>query len=258
MHPIIRKIVNFALNREGGKMAMTHSVSDILFDGYDDDLLDIAYRLHSPLVPLDDNRLAWIYQRNDSTEAEGAYTMHTGKGDLTQMGELKMWIGAEFTGHWEGECGRVNGSMGDLYAARKMWDDPLSIYLFDAGRYFNLFAQRNVTYRGVEARRYESTDQTFDSGYVAPDTACFCVKGRKCPKNGVIDFAPMANGGPVYLSHRHFYMADPMYRENTTAFNPDPELHGIHAIIEPKWGIPLQVKGQVLASLLVGQVDMIE
>lgn len=258
MHKIIRKVVNFALNREGGARSMTFPAIEWLFAGFYDDILDLAERLHSPLAPLYTNQFAWFYGRNNSKDAEGTYTIHTGKADLKQMGDLKKWNGSDHTGYWEGECGRVNGSTGELWSPKKAWDDPVSIYIYDAGRFINVFAQKNETYRGVEGRRYESTDQTFDSGYIAPDTKCFCVKGNVCPSNGVIDYSPLAFRAPVYLSHPHFYMADPSYRENTTGLNPDPEKHGIHVLIEPKLGIPLHVKGQVLASMLVERDEDLE
>ncbi|XP_075151144.1 protein croquemort-like [Haematobia irritans] len=258
MHPIFRKIFNFALKREGGTMAVTHTAYEWLFEGFFDDILDLAWRLHSPLAPIDSSFFAWFYGRNNTWDVEGSFTVHTGRKDLKEMGDLKMLNGSNHTGFWEGECGRVNGSTGELWAPGKDWDDPVSVFLYDALRYLNIFAKTNETYRGVAVRRYESTDQTFDSGYIAPDTKCFCVKGNECPKNGVIDYSPVTFRAPTYMSHPHFYMADPEYRETTTGLNPDPMKHGIHVLMEPKLGLPLQIKGQVLLSLLVERDEMMD
>uniref|UniRef100_A0A1I8QBI4 Protein croquemort n=1 Tax=Stomoxys calcitrans TaxID=35570 RepID=A0A1I8QBI4_STOCA len=258
MHPILRKIVNFALNREGGKMAITHTAIDWLFNGFLDDLLDFAYLLHSPLAPLETNYFAWFYGRNNTKEVEGSFTVHTGKGDLPQMGDLKMLNGSGHTGYWEGDCGKINGSTGELWSPGKKWDDPVSVFIYDAARYLNIFAKTNETYRGLDVRRYESTDQTFDSGHIAPDTKCFCVKGNDCPKNGVVDYSPVTYRAPVYISHPDFYMADPSFIENTTGLNPNAEKHGTHVLIEPILGIPMQVKGRVLVSLYVERDEMLD
>ncbi|XP_037959181.1 protein croquemort [Teleopsis dalmanni] len=255
---IIRKVVNFGLNREGGALTMTHSAIDWLFHGFYEHLLDFVERLHSPLLPIYVNKFAWFYGRNNSKEAEGSFTIHTGKDDLSQLGDLKLWNGSAHTGFWKGDCGKINGSTGDIWAPGKSWDDTISIFISDVSRFINLFPQEVINYRGVEGWVYTSTDQTFDSGYVAPDTKCFCTEGRKCPKNGVIDFSPVAKRAPVFVSHPHFYMTDPLYLENTTGLSPIAEKHGIKIIMEPKLGAPLYVNGQVLISLFIERNDDID
>ena len=259
MYHVLRKAVNYGLNREGGALILKHTAIEWMFDGFYDDIVDFAESLHSPLIPLYQKEFAWFYQRNNSKDIEGAYTIHTGKGDLSQMGDLKMWNYSTHTPYWEGECGRVNGSTGELWAPGKSWDENISIFISDAARFINLFPQKEVQYRGIEkAWLYQSTDQTFDNGYIAEDTKCFCVKNRKCPKNGMVDYSPVTFRAPVYLSHPHFYMTDPMYRENTTGLNPDPEKHRIEILMEPEYGIPLMVNGQVMVSLHVEADEKIE
>lgn len=258
MHPIIRKILNYALNREGGKLTMTLPVIDWIFNGVYDDFMDFAECLHSPIFVVKENHFAYFYNRNNSKEAEGTFTIHTGQQDLSQMGNLKYWNGSEYTNYWQGECGRVNGTTGELWAPGINWHDPATIFFSDAARFINIYPQANVTYRGVKARRYTSTELTFDNGYYSEDTKCFCVRGRECPKNGVIDYSPVGSRAPVYLSHPHFYMTDPMYRENTTGLKPDPEKHSIYVVLEPKIGVPLDVKGQVLISAFLERDEKIE
>ncbi|XP_061400083.1 protein croquemort [Musca vetustissima] len=256
-HRIVRKVINFGLEREGGAISMTYNAMDWLFDGFVDRLVDFAYRLHSPLFPLTSDRFGWFYERNNSKEAEGTYTISTGKGNLIDRGETRLWNGTAQTKYWEGECGRVNGSLGDLWAPGRSWDDPVSIFLYDAGRFLNIFPIQNETYRGVDVRRYESTNRTLDNGQIVEDTKCFCVKNNECPDNGVLDFSPKAYRAPVYMSHPHFYMAPEKYRENTTGLKPDTE-HGTYVIMEPKWGLPMKVKGQMMASILMERDEQLD
>ncbi|XP_065356062.1 protein croquemort [Calliphora vicina] len=257
-HPIIRKILNFGFNREGGKLAMSHTAIDWIFNGIYDDIMDFGERLHSPFIGIKESHFGYFYKRNDTKEAEGTFSIHTGKGDLTQLGDLKYWNGSDHTSYWQGECSRVNGSTGELWSPGKKWQDPVTIFFSDSSRYFNIYPQTNETYRGVNVRKYTSTELTFDSGYIAEDTKCFCVHGRECPKNGVIDYSPVTFRAPVYISHPHFYMTDPLYRANTTGLNPDPQKHGISLVLEPKFGIPMDVNGQVLVSAFVERDEKID
>ncbi|TMW45645.1 hypothetical protein DOY81_009278, partial [Sarcophaga bullata] len=250
-HRILSKIVNFGLNREGGTLYVTYNVLEWLFQGFYDDLMDFAERLHSPRFPIYYPHFGYYYKRNNSKEAEGTSTIYTGQHDLGKMGDLKYWNGSDHTEYWQGECSRVNGTTGELWAPGKMWHEPVTLFLADAARFINIFPQTNETYRGVEVRRYTSTELTFDSGYMAEDTKCFCVPKRECPKNGVVDYSPVTMGAPIYLSHPHFYMTDPLYRQNTTGLRPDPKQHGTFVLLEPKLSIPMKLEGKIMLSALL-------
>ncbi|EDW12930.1 uncharacterized protein Dmoj_GI17939 [Drosophila mojavensis] len=254
----LRKIMNFALNREGGGTYMRHTAGQWLFDGFYDSLIDFVERLHSPLLPIFSDHFGWFYQRNNSKTAEGNFTIHTGRGDLSWMGELQMWNGSVHTGYYEGECGKVNGSTGELWAPGRQWHETISIFLPDAARYINLYSMANVTVEGIAAWRYETSQLSFDNGQLAPDTKCFCVAKHECPLNGVLDFSPVAKRGPIYVSHPHFYMTDEYYRRNTTGLRPNPAEHGMYVVMEPTLGIPLSLKGQVMISALVQRDEAID
>jgi len=106
--------------------------------------------------------------------------------------------------------------------------------------------------------RYESTNLTLDNGQLLPDTKCFCLKNRECPRNGVLDYGPPAFNGPFYMSHPHFYLTDEMYRENTTGLQPQKTKHGMFVIMEPTLGIPLSLRGQLMISTRVVRDEAIE
>jgi len=250
--------MNFALNREGGATHMTHTAGQWLFDGYYDHLLDFVEQLHSPLFPVNSNTFGWFYERNNSKTAEGNFTVHTGRGDLSRMGDLLLWNGQNTTGYYPGECGKVNGSTGELWSPDRKWNQPTSIFLPDAARYLNLFPTENLTVDGIAVWRYESTNLTLDNGQLLPDTKCFCLKNRECPRNGVLDYGPPAFNGPFYMSHPHFYLTDEMYRENTTGLQPQKTKHGMFVIMEPTLGIPLSLRGQLMISTRVERDEAIE
>lgn len=237
---------------------MTRTVMEWTFQGFYDYFLEFIENLHTPVFPVLYPNFGYYYGRNNSKDADGSFTINTGQQDLKKMGDLIYWNGSDHTGYWEGECGRVNGSTGELWAPGKMWDETITLFLPEAGRFINMFAQTNETYRGVDVRRYTTIELTFDSGHLAEDTKCFCVKGRECPMNGVIDYSPLSFKGPVYLSHPHFYMTDPSYRENTTGLNSDPDQHGTFLLMEPKLSIPLKSQGKMMMSAYVERFERVE
>ncbi|XP_017107032.2 protein croquemort [Drosophila bipectinata] len=255
---ILRKVMNFALNREGGDSKMTHTTGEWLFDGYYESLLDFVEQLHSPLLPIYSSNFSWFYERNNSKTAEGNFTVHTGRGDLSQLGDIMLWKGENHTGFYPGECGKVNGSTGELWSPDRRWDQPTTIFLPDAARFLNLFPKENLTIDGVDVWRYESTNRTLDNGQLSPDTKCFCLENRECPRNGVLDYGPPAFNGPFYMSHPHFYLTDEMYRENTTGLRPNASEHGMHVIMEPTLGIPLDLRGQLMISVRVQRDEAID
>jgi len=174
------------------------------------------------------------------------------------MGDLLLWNGQNTTGYYPGECGKVNGSTGELWSPDRKWNQPTSIFLPDAARYLNLFPTENLTVDGIAVWRYESTNLTLDNGQLSPDTKCFCLKNRECPRNGVLDYGPPAFNGPFYMSHPHFYLTDEMYRENTTGLQPQKTKHGMFVIMEPTLGIPLSLRGQLMISTGVVRDEAIE
>ncbi|KAH8273707.1 hypothetical protein KR018_010262, partial [Drosophila ironensis] len=258
MRRIARKVMNFALNREGGNSRMTHTAGEWLFDGYYESLLDFVEQLHSPLFPVYDSHFSWFYQRNNSKTAEGNFTIHTGQGDLNHMGDILLWKGSNHTGFYPGECGRVNGSTGELWSPDHRWDQPTTIFIPDVARYLNLYPQKNLTVDGIDVWLYESTNRTLDNGQIDADTKCFCLENRECPANGVVDFGPPAFNGPFYMSHPHFYLADESYRENTTGLSPQASEHGMHVMFEPTLGIPLSMVGQLMISVRVQRDEGID
>ncbi|XP_017155345.1 protein croquemort [Drosophila miranda] len=255
---VLRKVMNFALNREGGSTFIRQTAGESLFDGYYNELLDFVEQLHSPLLPVPSGTFGWLYQRNQSKTAEGNFTIHTGRGDRSRMGDLLLWKGKNHTGYYSGECGKVNGSTGELWSPQRQWDRPTSIFMPDTGRFLNLYPTENVTIDGIDAWRYVSTELTLDNGQLSPDTKCFCVGQRECPLNGVLDFSPATYHGPFYMSHPHFHMTDGMFRENTTGLQPNASEHSMYVIMEPTLGAPLKLRGQLMISVRVVRDEAID
>lgn len=233
-----------------------------LFDGFFDEFLNYSMGLNISAagVKIETNQFAWFLRRNGSKDFEGLYTIHTGQGDLTRMGELTHWKGQTNTGFYEGECGKVNGSTGDLWEPRRDPEKPITMFVPDTCRFINLFPKNKVIIEGISGVRYETNEQTFDSGEFFPNMKCFCPPKQKnnCPKTGVIDLSPCTNGAPMYLSHSNFLYADPSFASTITGMKPDCKKHSFYITMEQTLGIPLEVKADVQVNLFVQKDKDIE
>lgn len=260
---VLKYFFNIALNTNGGALYVTHTASEWLFEGFYDEFLHYAMTNPNPLAPpIDDDHFAWFLHRNGSKDFEGAFTVHTGVGDIKEMGEIKFWNGVNHTGWYEGECGRLNGSTTDLFVPDEPKEKALTIYIADTKRIINLeFSGESYEIEGIQGWKYEITPTTFDNGQRNPDMKCYCPVDRQpdnCPASGATDIGPGADGAPMYLSADHFMYANESYANTVDGLNPNYERDNFFIIMERKLGVPLQVNAAVMISLLIEADNDIE
>ncbi|XP_037820958.1 protein croquemort [Lucilia sericata] len=252
---LIKFFFNVALNTNGGALYQTHTANEWLFEGFYDEFLDYAMKLNnSETAHIKSNRFAWFLDRNGTSDFEGTFTINTGAEDLREMGELKFWNGQNHTGYFEGDCGKVNGSTADLFVPKRASDEWITIFIRDTCRIINLVPVGNDVIEGIEAIRYETQPDTYDSGERNPDMKCYCPKERQpdnCPKPGMTDIGPCSEGAPMYMSHANFMYADPSYQDTITGTVPDPKNDIFFITMEPRLGVPLEVNAAVQVSLFI-------
>ncbi|XP_002066291.3 protein croquemort [Drosophila willistoni] len=253
--PKLMKIFfNQALNSNGGCLAATHTAAEWLFEGFYDEFLHYAKELNNPLAPaIEDDHFAWFLNRNGSKDFEGAFTVHTGVGNIKQMGDIQFWKGQNHTGWYEGDCGRLNGSTTDLFVPDEPLEKPLTIFIPDTCRIINLeFTGESYEIEGITGWKYEVTPNTFDNGQINGNMKCYCPLERQpdnCPQAGATDLSPCAEGVPMFLSADHFMYADESYSNTIIGFQPDYEKNNFFIIMERKLGVPMQVNAAVMITL---------
>ncbi|EDW04144.1 GH11637 [Drosophila grimshawi] len=251
---LVKAAFNRELNAHGGALYVTHTASEWLFDSFYDEFLH--YAMNNPLAPeVESDHFAWFLDRNGSKEFEGSFTVHTGVGDIKEMGEIKFWNGANHTGWYEGECGRLNGSTTDLFVPDEPKEKALTIFIADTRRIINLeYTGESYEIEGIKGWKYEVTPNTFDNGQRSEAMKCYCPVYRQpnnCPASGATDLGPSADGAPMYLSAAHFMYADDSYANTITGFEPNYERDNFYIIMERKFGVPLEVNAAVMVSLLI-------
>merc|ERR1712142_1420161 len=111
------------------RIFVKRTIGQLLFDGYEDTVMDIGSSLDSEdeyfeyeeeeqeedpnKVPMD--KFGWFYKRNGTSWSDGDLTMHTGSQDLSNLGKISSWNHLTRTGAYQGECGMVRGSADGLF-----------------------------------------------------------------------------------------------------------------------------------------------
>jgi hypothetical protein len=94
---------------------VTKPVSELLFDGYADPLLNAASSIPvlSSLQVIVDT-VGFMYGRNDSALYDGVINVETGTDDATKRGILRNWNYKNRTAD-DGEYGEIRGSAGEFF-----------------------------------------------------------------------------------------------------------------------------------------------
>ncbi|XP_077259847.1 protein croquemort isoform X2 [Temnothorax americanus] len=249
---LIRKLVNGVMVRLGEKLVFTKSVNALLFEGFNDTLLDIARKMKVTNLP--DSKFAWFYGRNESDSYDGTFNMLTGTTNLYDMGMLKEWNYSNRTNNYEGSCGRIRGSLGDFWPP-EIHNTTVSIFVPDICTSLDLSIHENTTkYEGLTGNKYIGRKYMLDNGENVPSRQCYCPHGD-CGPSGTLNISSCKFGAPAFVSMPHFYLADPGYRENITGMSPNKQKHELSIVLEPTTGIPLLVKAALQLNILLEPVE---
>lgn len=242
--------------RPRAPIIVTKNVSELLFDGYDDELLTLARQNNNPSLPkIPFDKFGWFVERNNSWDYDGNFTMFTGKDDINKLGVLTDWKFSDDIGLFRGECDKVKGTTGELWPPIKNGEKPsLSVFATDICR--SVTVQYDSDYRkfGINGYKWIADEKVFDNGVKYPEMACYCTSNiESCPDllSGVFNASACKFGAPAFVSFPHFYLADKNFIENINGMTPNKEDHEFFVSMEPRTGIPLDVRAQLQINLLM-------
>ncbi|KAG8225960.1 hypothetical protein J437_LFUL006189, partial [Ladona fulva] len=213
------------------KVAVTKKVRELLFDGYEDPLITLADTLPALAnvhIPFD--RFGWFYTRNGSDSYDGIFNMDTGGDDITKLGRLREWNYESRTDYFDGPCGEINGSAGELWPPHRK-KDHISMFSSDLCRSIDLPYASETEVWGIKGYRYEGGIGLMDNGTHDKANECFC--GGECMPVGVTNASSCRYGSPAFVSYPHFLNADPIYSSKIEGMNPDPDKHKFYITVEP-------------------------
>ncbi|PSN44095.1 hypothetical protein C0J52_07656 [Blattella germanica] len=262
MNPLIQIIID-ALVKEVEPLYVTKTVGQLMFDGYEDELLNITSKLNISQfsVPLD--KFGWFYPRNNSETYDGVFNMHTGIDNIDVLGLMAAWNYQSQSSYFDGQCGHITGYTGELFPPL---EDAQAIDLFASEICSSLTLSKSpeqFSRLGLEGFKFVGDISVFDNGTKFPGKRCYCAKSsligtddiplgiEECMPSGVRGISKCKFGAPAFVSFPHFYNGDPHYVQSVKGLSPKKELHEFYIAVEPITGIPLDVKARMQINVLL-------
>ncbi|XP_050347319.1 protein croquemort-like [Nymphalis io] len=250
---IIKVPVDVFMRMYHDDMFVSAKVSDWLFDGIDDPILDIAQRFPDLPINIPYDKFGWFYTRNGSLEYDGIFLMNTGENDFSQLGNIEKWKYSNRT-YYRDECGEVRGSTGELWAP-ELGQPEITIFAPDICTYMNLAKVGPTRIQGIDGVLYAANESLFDNGYRYSSKACYCdeVRDDNCIPAGALNVSSCRYGAPAFVSQPHFLNSDPYYPSKIKGLNPKEDMN-FELALEMYTGMPLRVAAQLQINLLVRHI----
>ncbi|CAH1112788.1 unnamed protein product [Psylliodes chrysocephalus] len=251
-HMIIKRGFSVSLRAIADTIYSTHSVGELLFDGYEDPLLTMAAKMSFLPKGAAMDKFGWFYGRNGSSEFDGIFNIDTGaRGNL---GVLERWKFSEHTGFYPDKCGNVqNASAGDFFPRKLTHDSVIKMFTSDLCRYMELEFEEEVLVNNIVGYKYVAGQKFLDNGTKIPENKCFC--DGDCMPSGALNVSNCRHGSPAFVSLPHFYKADPYYLDGVDGLSPEENMHSFYMIFEPNTGIPLSVAARLQLNLRLAPVQ---
>lgn len=251
----MKDFVNAMFMAYEGTLFQTKTVGELLFDGYDDKMLEFLLENNvTEDIPV--SRFGWFAERNGSEEYDGRFNMYTGVDDIYKLGKMDLWNYENRSQFYRDGCGELNGTMGELWPPSN--SNEATMFASDICRSITAVYEKDITKYGIKARNYVGDSRIFDNGENYSPAECFCTSAiEKCPDlpSGFLNVSDCKFGAPAFISYPHFYLADPVYLNKIDGMNPQKEDHEFTLAIEPTTGIPLDVRAQFQINLLLQPIE---
>lgn len=251
-NPVLRLLVAILINKLNDPLIVSHTVGELLYDGYED-FLAAASRMLDPTIPTSDGKFGWMHGRNGTDD--GLYSVYTGEDRLDLYNIITRWNGQENLTVWKDACNMIKGTNGEIDPPLKPGQDSIEIFNSDICRSIKLIRERTDSIYGISAVRFRVDNRTFDNGTTYPPNACFDTSRKMA--SGAVDIGPCQHKLPVALSFPHFYLADESYRDKVEGMKPDPYLHGFTLDMEPRLGLSLGINARIQSNMILERDPLI-
>uniref|UniRef100_A0A6G1SEV4 Lysosome membrane protein 2 n=1 Tax=Aceria tosichella TaxID=561515 RepID=A0A6G1SEV4_9ACAR len=161
----IPRLINRAIQSLREQLFVRKQVREILFDGYDVELLKMVSRIGSLVgLPQQSQKFALLKGRNDTwrPEQDGVWAINTGQRDRRQFGRVASWNSYKKLPFWPADkCNVINGSDGTLFPPPIKRTEPLYIFNQELCRTVNLVFDGPSDVRSIQAYRFVLNPMNF-------------------------------------------------------------------------------------------------
>ncbi|XP_054916696.1 scavenger receptor class B member 1 isoform X1 [Poeciliopsis prolifica] len=227
---------------------LTKTVEELMW-GYDSKLVEFLNKYLPGMLP-STGKFGLFAQFNNSNT--GLFTIHTGRDDIRNVHKVDSWNGLTELSYWRTpQCNMINGTAGQLWPPFMTKETTLPFYSPDACRSLELVYQRSGVMNGIPLYRYVAPKTMFANGTDYPPNEGFCP----CRQSGLLNVSSCRYNSPVFISHPHFFNADPVLLDYVLGLHPTEEEHGLFIDIHPLTGVPLNVSIRLQLNLYMKRVS---
>uniref|UniRef100_A0A8C2XVT4 Scavenger receptor class B member 1 n=1 Tax=Capra hircus TaxID=9925 RepID=A0A8C2XVT4_CAPHI len=240
----LKLMMTFVFSTLGQRAFMNRTVGEIMW-GYDDPLIHLINQYFPNLLPFK-GKFGLFAELNNSDS--GLFTVFTGVKDFSRIHLVDKWNGVNF---WHSDqCNMINGTSGQMWAPFMTPESSLEFYSPEACRSMKLVYKEQGVFGGIPTFRFVAPNTLFANGSVYPPNEGFCP----CRESGIQNVSTCRFNAPLFLSHPHFYNADPVLAEAVTGLHPNPKEHSLFLDIHPVTGIPMNCSVKLQLSLFLKSV----
>lgn len=178
------------------------------------------------------NLKSFHFQRNATDKLSGFNNVHTGMKDISKLGTIQNLNFLNYDKHYTGECSKLKGSTGELFAP-KQTRDSISLFTPDMCRSIPFEYEKDVKVHGITGYRYTAGERAVDNGTKFPLNSCYNGDDGEEVPSGVMNISACRYGSPVFMSYPHYFGADPFYLDEVQGLEPSKERHESYFTLEP-------------------------
>lgn len=227
---------------------LTKTIGELMW-GYDSLLVEFLNRYLPGMLP-STGKFGLFAEFNNSNT--GLFTIFTGKDNIRNVHKVDSWNGLTQLSYWQTpQCNMINGTAGQMWPPFMTKESTLPFYSPDACRSLELVYQRPGEFNGVPLYRFIAPKTMFANGTDYAPNEGFCP----CRQSGLLNVSSCRHKSPCFISHPHFYNADPVLLDYVQGLHPTEEEHGLFIDIHPLTGIPLNVAIRLQLNLYMKRVS---
>lgn len=156
---IVPRLVNRAVQSLREQVFVKRQVRELLFDGYDVELLKMVSLVGSlvGITPPNGQKFALFLGKNNTwrPDVDGVWALNTGAVDRKKFGRVSSWNAHKTLPFWPAPaCNAINGSDGTLFPPPISTREPLYIFNPDLCRTVNMIYDRPSSVRSIPAYRF--------------------------------------------------------------------------------------------------------
>ncbi|XP_068938944.1 scavenger receptor class B member 1-like isoform X1 [Petaurus breviceps papuanus] len=238
----MKLLMSLSFSMFGQRAFMNRTVGEIMW-GYRDPLIDLLNKYFPNMLPFKD-KFGLFSQLNDSNS--GLFTVFTGVKDFSKIHQVDKWNGKSKLNFWNSDqCNMINGTSGQMWAPFMTPEYNLQFYSPEACRSLSFDYEKSGEFKGIPTYRFVAPNTLFANGSVYPPNEGFCP----CLESGIQNMSSCQLNAPLFLSHPHFYNADPDLVESVIGLHPNKEEHSLFLEVHPVTGIPMNCSVKLQLSL---------